>query len=69
MAMSEELKPCPFCGGKAKLMTMEYDGQKCYGVFCIADLAQRYQHSHCIDNYGSKETAIEVWNRRICCEK
>ena len=50
-------------------MTMEYDGQKCYGVFCIADLAQRYQHSHCIDNYGSKETAIEVWNRRICCEK
>ena len=50
-------------------MTMEYDGQKYYGIFCTADLAQIYQHGHFIDNYGIKEEAIEVWNRRIGCEE
>lgn len=63
--MSEALKPCPFCGGKAKLMTMEYDGQKYYGVFCTANM----EHGHFITNYGIKEEAIEVWNGRIGCEE
>ena len=59
-----ELKPCPFCGGEAKLLTLTYNGGKVYGVFCTADLEQEYQHGHFIDNYDNKDEAIADWNRR-----
>ena len=62
--MTEELKPCPFCGGEAKLLTMTYRGGQVYGVFCTSDLNAEYQHGHFIDNYGLKEEAITSWNRR-----
>ena len=62
--MSEKLKPCPFCGGKAELLTMRYKGGEVYGVFCRADLDQEYQHGHFIDNYDAKAEAITAWNRR-----
>lgn len=62
--MSEELKACPFCGGKAELLTMRSKGVEVYGVFCRADLDQEYQHGHFIDNYGTKAEAIAAWNRR-----
>lgn len=61
---SKKLKPCPFCGGEAELLTMRYKDVEVYGVFCRADLDQECQHGHFIDNYGTKAEAIAAWNRR-----
>ena len=53
--MMAELKPCPFCGGKAEISL--YLGN--YGVACCecpgAVINCRYQ---------TKEEAIKAWNRR-----
>lgn len=55
--MSEiELKPCPFCGGKARLVK----DVVAYKVFCI--------RLNCDAQYGwcaTKEAAIQGWNRRV----
>ncbi len=60
-----ELLPCPFCGGRAKTMHLDYDGDaSVWGVFCTDDLNAEYPHGHFIDNYGTEEEAIAVWNRR-----
>ena len=63
--MSRKLKPCPFCGGEAELLSMTYRGGKVFGVFCKADSAQKYPHGHFIDNYATKQEAIDTWNRRM----
>ena len=58
--MSEELKPCPFCGGAAKL----YDNQEhpyIYRVACT-DCKTAYGYSF---SYSEKHTAIKTWNERI----
>lgn len=55
--MSNKLKPCPFCGGKAKIFATPDDFG--YGVECEND---------CIFFFGqfdTRERAIEAWNRRI----
>lgn len=61
--MSEELKPCPFCGGlahiaynaKRKLYKKEewIDGVRIYCGGCEAQMF-----------YRSEKLAIESWNRR-----
>jgi len=64
----EKLLRCPFCGGPATVMCMEYgdphERQTVWGVFCEDDLSSEYQHGHFIDNYATKEEAIDAWNRR-----
>ena len=49
-----ELKPCPFCGGKA---------ERCYG------LGEHWVKCSCCDASirmnSFKENAIEDWNRRV----
>ena len=62
--MTEELKPCPFCGGKAEVRTLTYKDTKVYGIFCLPDLEAEYSHGHFIDNYANKQEAIAAWNRR-----
>ena len=57
--MSEELKPCPFCGNKAELFCTK--GTEDWAVVC--------QHPECGCNArilycDTKEEAIEQWNRR-----
>ena len=50
-----ELKPCPFCGGKAEILVFE--GERVY-IEC---------KRHCCEQaiiYPNKELAIEAWNRR-----
>ncbi len=74
-----ELKPCPFCGGEAQIMRMDLDsieeGWKVWGIWCVPDLhAEEHggcQHGHFIDNYATKEQAIEAWNARAerTCER
>lgn len=60
-----ELKPCPFCGGDAKLMEMRYgDGRySVFGVFCQND-SGAVQHGHFIDNYATEAEAVDAWNTR-----
>jgi hypothetical protein len=56
----EELKPCPFCGGKARLLVN--DGvreicSKCYvGTMNMTDVM--WQESNAV------ETVVATWNRR-----
>lgn len=56
--MNKELKPCPFCGGKACIMKTDYPPWVIYCTICGASV-----HG-CV--YGEKEgeKAIEAWNRR-----
>lgn len=51
-----ELKPCPFCGGKAMLIWLPYSRKifvKCAEQCCKQNTI-----------YKSREEAIEAWNRR-----
>jgi len=56
-----ELKPCPFCGGEAKINKMPYgDTYKvtCYG--CGITIGFTYSHIH----PKTKEEAVTAWNTR-----
>ena len=49
-----ELKPCPFCGGKAKLF-----GTESNGIFYVKCLECDVD-----SNFDTDEEAIAAWNRR-----
>lgn len=54
-----ELKPCPFCGDRGEVFVYYscLNGSK-WGVRCFScGISQRVIH-------GSREEAIEAWNRR-----
>ena len=51
--MSEELKPCPFCGGVAEEL-----GSCVHWISCADCRAESY-------TYDTLEEAIEAWNRRV----
>ena len=54
--MTEELKPCPFCGASAEMNKGTYDF-KPYWVCC--------ENGHGLGKRGdSPEEAAEAWNRR-----
>ena len=57
---SAQLKPCPFCGGKAELDGFDYDfyGGICYWAKCTNCRAEINHPT------PSKKEAIEEWNRR-----
>ena len=58
--MASELKPCPFCGGKAKYVyQMPYNAVKCtkckvFGKTIVDSYEQQ----------DGKQEAIEAWNNR-----
>ncbi len=56
---NKELKPCPFCGGKAKLWTAKdsFDSNGWYSeVTC----------QHCnARTTGNEDEAIDAWNKRV----
>lgn len=53
--MSEQkLKPCPFCGGKAKLMDMGFP----HWVYCEDCGAKLHGRTFC------ENDSIDLWNRR-----
>ena len=57
--MNNVLKPCPFCGGEAKIMKHLFNNQSTsYGVKCKRCLAETFQF------FKSREKAVEAWNRR-----
>lgn len=54
-----QLKPCPFCGGKAEMLISEYeDSRKEYLVACTEcdGMVERWRKT--------EEEAAEQWNRR-----
>lgn len=58
----DELKPCPFCGGEAVVVYIEWCA--CYTVRCQSEYAE------CGVIPGTKyfvveSEAIEAWNRRV----
>ena len=55
-----KLKPCPFCGGKAKVTNWELHTTHYY--VCCATLGCR--EAGLVYSYDSREDAIEKWNRR-----
>ncbi len=54
--MNYKLKPCPFCGGKAKLF--EDKDYQIYSVTCTECDAGT-------NAYGIRQDAIEAWNGRV----
>ena len=56
---SEELKPCPFCGGKAELIDVgRYEGRYEWFIKCRRGCVEQ---SHI---YKAKSSAVKAWNRR-----
>lgn len=57
-----KLKPCPFCGGKARLVPYgdEHYFVSCTNIKCCATAGRHMQN---------KDEAIKAWNRRDGEEK
>lgn len=58
-----ELKPCPFCGGKAELSDGMFDGKVTSYVMCLR-CAARGEFFIVSPRYASATRATEAWNRR-----
>jgi Lar family restriction alleviation protein len=54
----EELLPCPFCGGEARIIDLEDPEYKYYQIRCSKCMCKTESH------LGMEET-IAVWNRRV----
>ena len=52
---------CPFCGSRAKVMRLDYDGTTVWGVFCEEDMEAEHAHGHYVDNYATEQEAIDAW--------
>ena len=55
--MPEELKPCPFCGGKAYIGENTVFNGMFYACCCDCSASAG-------DEFNSKEEAIAAWNTR-----
>lgn len=58
--MSEELKPCPFCGGEAQVVRKPYEPKVCVG--CGDDACLGFSGLGWL--YETEEQAAAAWNRR-----
>lgn len=67
-----ELKPCPFCGGKPKMMSQDFfeklvedNGRACISVDCPNCNLSLHDHTRDENNYFIRAFLItEKWNRR-----
>ena len=56
--MSEKLKPCPFCGGKAKLLKIPVpDKNMCIYTVQCTQCTKTIAHP-----FATKKEAIKIWN-------
>lgn len=60
--MSEELKPCPFCGGEAHLKSFAGFYGHTYSVGCPDSGCMGFE---ILAVYKTKEDAAAAWNRRV----
>lgn len=58
----DKLKPCQFCGGKAKLLRTKEQVGEFWRVYCMNEDCYIEPQSHL---YSRKEIAVETWNRRV----
>lgn len=55
-----ELKPCPFCGGKACMITHRFNRwPNTYSVKCLDCYVQTPL------SYATEQEALNAWNRRV----
>ena len=69
--MSDNLKPCPFCGGKPKFYEIYSSGagsKKVWKVMCGGLDGKRVDCCAILNEYDTKEQAAEAWNRRYADE-
>lgn len=68
--MTDKLKPCPFCGGKARIMQLDLNPDSilnkkwiigCDGIY--GSICPGYMYK-CAPFYISMESAIRMWNNR-----
>ena len=68
MVEREELKPCPFCGGKGKLHKYRTFNQEEYGIrdkfYVECEECEEGKNKDLKMSRWGKEEAIEAWNRR-----
>lgn len=64
--MSEELKPCPFCGNENIQIERrsEFDGQSDYGRYYIGCGAEDCLDWDVFSSADTPDEAIEQWNKR-----
>ena len=58
--MNKELKPCPFCGGKACIMKTDYPPWVIYCTICGASI-----HGYVFEEKKDVKVLIEAWNMRV----
>ena len=58
--MSEELRPCPFCGSSNGLYVLQDEKYGEWSVFCDMCKTSFHNENHC----DTREEAISAWNRR-----
>ena len=58
--MCSGLKPCPFCGGEARIIAKPYEPKVCVG--CDDDTCLGFSGLGWL--YDSEKEATEAWNRR-----
>ena len=65
MTATDELLPCPFCGGNAQIVTdsIRIDGHVFHVDYHITHHCQAVGFM-CTRSYENIDTAILVWNRR-----
>lgn len=59
MSSEMELKPCPFCGGKANFWESKANNGYLYGYAVRCSVCRSRSKT-----YGSEEYAMAAWNRR-----
>ena len=63
--MMSDLKPCPFCGGRASIGQTKKSLRNQYAVQCINSRCIAYRLGNpFVMHYLSEAEAIEAWNRR-----
>ena len=64
--MSEELKPCPFCGGKATVLMdyIESDDETIYDDFSIVHWCDLMAYKVRTKKFKTEGDAISAWNKR-----
>ena len=62
--MNEKLKPCPFCGGEAKLICGGEEKRIGFDYGCFVFCTECYIRTD-IYRKAHKQTLIKDWNKRV----